>query len=73
MRGTLEGDEILHVLRKVKKEGRKLNMNSSQKNLNIKEDIEEIQPDELDYLEDDLLAKKKVRIKSKYSEKRYIP
>jgi len=48
-------------------------MNSSQKNLNIKEDIEEIQPDELDYLEDDLLAKKKVRIKSKYSEKRYIP
>ena len=42
-------------------------------NTNENGNLDEIKPDEFDEFEDDLLKKKKVRLNSKYSEKRYIP
>ena len=46
-------------------------MTSYRQNLKRKDDI--VDADDLERLEDDMLRKKKVRINSKYSEKRWIP
>ena len=69
-------DETLNVLtnlRKVveKRISRRLCMNSYRRSFKKNDDIVDV--DDFEKLEDEMLRKKKIRINSKYSEKRWIP
>lgn len=88
LRKIIPEEEILHVkeLREEKRR-RKIYMTSSHQNSNTKENGKKaeiaismwnpaddpIEDDKWENLEDKLNQKKKIRIVSKYSEKRYIP